>query len=159
MAHKGHFGPVIFRRDFNLNVQSNDAGWLDGWQWFFRLLPGGVAHVLAGRFIASFPAKLSSVNSLLWRGPPAVHGARFWEVGLEVTIPPTGDRYLNKWTLYEATVNVVWQIDYTAPLDDSRRPRLYGAPSTTYYNPLYFDQKPNALEVFYRQMLWADYPT
>jgi hypothetical protein len=158
MAHAGALGPVIKRRDFNLNVTNNNAGWFNGWEWDFLLLPDGVGHGLLGKRIFSYPARETAFNTLTWRGPASVIHARYWEVGLDVTIPPSGESYQILWTLYEALTNIVWKIDFTATAEDARLPRLTNTPSTVYYNPLYFDVKPNALSVRGRSMLWDDYP-
>jgi hypothetical protein len=158
MAHKGHFGPVAYRRDLNLNVVSNDAGWLRGYIVFFSLLPGGIAGVLAGKFLRSFPDSMTALNTESWIGTPKLITGRFWHFEIDVSILPGGSKYDVEFRLYEALTNLVWRVSFTREQDEARIPGFSPTPSTVYWNPAYWDQQPNALSIVIAGMAWSDYP-
>lgn len=158
MAHKGHFGPVAFRRDFNLNVDTNDAGWLRGYQVFFGLLPRGIGGVLAGRFLRSFPDSMTALNTESWIGVPKLITGRFWHFEIDATIITGGAKYAVEFRLYEHLTNLIWRVDMTRDDEEQRLPGFNVTSSTVYWNPDYWDQQPNALSINIAGMAWSDYP-
>lgn len=158
MAHKGRFGPVAFRRDFNLNVDNNDYGWQDGWKFFFRILPTGPAHALQGHYLYSKGAFMAARNTERWLGAPRHLGFGNWNVQLDVTLVKKGSAYTINWTLLDNLATIVWTIDYTRVAGEDTGCTLTPTPTTTFFNPLYFDVRPNALGVDAFPILWTDPP-
>jgi len=156
MAHIGHFGPVAKRRDFNLNVSTNDAGFPQNWNVFIGQLPLGNAHVLSGHGFLVGPDFQSAISTIGWRSVPRNLGIFFWQIEMLATINPDGRSYTKTLEITVPLTASVWKIGYAVEIDDVQRPNFKGAPTTISWNPLYFTQQPNPLQVFISVQKWND---
>jgi len=156
MAHKGVFGPILDRRDFNLNVSSNAVGFPQNWNVFLGDLPLGNAHVLSGHGFLVGPDFQAAPSTVGWRSVPRAIGIFFWQIEMLATINPDGRSYTKTLEISVPLTASVWKIGYAVELDDVERPNFRGFPKTIFWNPLYFNQEPNPFIVFIFFRRWGD---
>lgn len=69
MAHSGRVYPVAFRRDFNLNVVTNNTGIAAGYNFATQGLSGSVGSFLNGHLWPCVAYDQSTYNGIKWKSP------------------------------------------------------------------------------------------
>lgn len=96
MAHRGLRWRLAFRRDFNLNVTSNNFGWAHRYELHIRSLNPFGGHPLDNTDWVLGPMVESPINVCTWLSELQVHGGRTWQWLFTETIfgnPAKHDRH------------------------------------------------------------------
>ena len=154
MAHIGNFYPVLFRRDFNLNVNTNRIGWPRRW-----ILTFGQASFLSFSTWDLGPDIQSALASISWLSIKRTLGPFGWQVEFRVTIRPGGATYLLEWFVYDAATGATvasWKnnrTDLDVPSTGSRDDVVLVSE-----NPVYFPSGLAIGSVRTERKVWGDGP-
>lgn len=112
MAHVGKRYKVAFRRDFNLNVQTNRFGWANRYLVKLTVASNGPGLVLDESTWDAGPPILTAPNALVWKTPVQEFGfgLRYWiEVKTEIQ---GGTSFWKQGFVYSDNFNILvahWQ--------------------------------------------------
>lgn len=158
MAHKGNPYPVLFRRDWNLNVQRNNDGYANRYLCTlnFELVRG--FGTLSSRFIYDCgPATFFPPNEMRWDSG-VVNPAGFFSFRLVLRSFLGTHGYNKRIDLIESTAGTIasWnrQLDGLAitnfePTPDDR---------CLFFSPTFFDNSPPPHTAICPAKVWADGP-
>ena len=159
MAHIGRLAPVLFRRDFNLNVENNNNGWARRCIIHWAQFPTGPAGIWSNSTWDCGPDLQTGLAEITWRSDQVLKFAIHWWSEFQIRIPDHTyyRRFLRLQTLelgLALEVELIDQVirpDYGRIFFDNRR--------VTFWDPAFFDQFPaGALISPVRPKLWADGP-
>jgi hypothetical protein len=158
MAHAGKFYPVIFRRDWNLNVISNQTGWAN--RYIVRLFThtGGFGSAAYPFVYQCGPGVESPFGTMRWSSQ-VVHTLIFdFQVTLAADFGPTGAFYNKTGKLSELSVGTItsWRQGAEKPIDPGW-PTPEGG-TTIFWDPLWFDADPALWLSSIAPKRWADGP-
>lgn len=108
--HIGHFGPGVFRKDFNLNAPTNDYGWFQRYSVSFSGIAGGVGTELNGKRLVTDPETFVAPNFLFWRSPGKLIGTNIYEIRLLIEIKP-GSYFRKSGELFVRAHGVVYSFN------------------------------------------------
>jgi hypothetical protein len=156
--HIGNFGPLAFRKDFNLNVSSNVGGWYRRYIWQANLIPTGIAHVIDGKLFDCGPDQQVDINQLLWESEFVRYGVAKYKVQLVATINPNGSTYTTEGAVIVLNQGIIWH--WTYQQDRFNRPgfRVETFPQTDFWSPDWWDVEPQGRSIFTISKLWTDGP-
>lgn len=158
MAHKGKLYPVAFRRDFNLNVQSNNDGWGNRELIHWGQFPTGPAGFWSNSNWDCGQAPQPFATALLWRSEQVRKFGILWWSEFQVTI--TGNvRLLPQIRLQTVEFGMILEVSY----DPQERPVTSAKtginPVITFWDTGFFDEFPVGAEgSTWRWKFWADGP-
>jgi hypothetical protein len=158
MAHKGNLYPVLFRRDWNLNVVSNNDGWPN--RYIVRLFQFGQGFgtfAFPGVYQCG-PATESPHGRMLWRSQVYMNAAFSFVVELSSDFGPRGQWYNKTGQLFELHVGVIatWRIDVEKTTEPGFGGSEHGA--TIFWDPAWWFSEPQLWASTYVPKLWADGP-
>lgn len=159
MAHKGKTWPVLFRRDLNLNVETNDDGWSNRVIVTYPVLPTGFAGFWSLSHWDCGPGGFLPPNLIEWKSELALKFGLHWFTRLEVAIN-NGIDYTRILTLntIEFGVTAKWLILLNHWMQPTWQTPF--VPTTLLvYDPAFFDTPPNDMfGLGIRPKVWSEGP-
>lgn len=156
--HVGAFGPLAFRKDFNLNIQNNVAGWYRRYLFQANLLPGGIANAIAGHIFDCGPDQQANLNQLFWQSDYVHIGVARYRVELVTTINPDGKTYTNEGGLFVLNQGIIWHWQYVVATLGRPGFNVEGIPHTDFWSADWWDSEPQGRSIFTRAKFWSDGP-
>jgi len=158
MAHKGNPFPVLFRRDWNLNVNNNNNGWAN--RYIAKLFKGTTGFgTLATQFTYDCgPSKVTFVSQNTWESQVVHFGLFDFQVKLHADIAPGQSTYINRCELIEQHVG---QIAEWRMIEDGTQVIGFFQTLTAadlYWDPAWFDSEPFLINSLIRPKTWSDGP-
>lgn len=159
MPHAGKPAPVLFRRDWNLNVFNNNDGFSNRYIWRPKSFTTGFGTLIDAYTWDMGPATKILFSTMEWRSPVLPVGHFDFVTYLQVEIRPTGKGY-------EKTVNVdeqhVGNI-YRGRIDrlDAVYPKMSNFEAdgvTLFWDPAWYDRDPQYYAGNFRRKFWVDGP-
>lgn len=140
--HKGVFGPLAFRKDFNLNVDRNYNGWYNYYDVVFGGNFPGEAAPINGIPFRVGPSQNFDSHTLLWTMAFKQVALFFYMVELTAHINPDGETFTKEGTLIvsgHGTILAWHYVDFAGGFHapDFSRPVLYD-----FVSPDWFDVNP-----------------
>lgn len=156
MAHVGVVYPVIFRRDFNLNVFANWVGWSKYYIFFFRFLPSGDANTLDNFQFTLGPETYPDSKSITWISP--YYAVPVFQFKVEILVQINdGKTYTKTGGLFSKTGGLIFSWTWSVANDEHRPNFPFNQPVTvTYWNPEWFDYKPSGTLLICQPWEWVD---
>ena len=158
MAHKGKLAPVLFRRDFNLNVFTNDDGWARRAIVHWAQLPTGPGGIWSNSTWDCGPDQVTAIDTVTWESDHVRKFGIVWWTQFVIQIPGNFD--YNKWIRMQTDAfGLVLEITYERINFPRYGPSLSEPRAVTVWQPGIFDNFPaGALESTFRPKFWADGP-
>lgn len=143
MAHKGKLGPVLFRRDWNLNVDSYDDGYGNRYITTTHTPTGGLGTIVAHDIWDCGPATFAVPNIMFWLSDVHTHGIADFQVRMESVILPGGSSYDHYGYLFELHVGTIskWRWG-PSHMTDPVFFNVSGLGTTISWDPAWFDSDP-----------------
>lgn len=158
MAHKGQLGKVLFRRDWNLNVFTNNDGWGNRTLVHWPAFPNGLASIWNNTTWDCGPATFTAPNKMTWESDHRHRLATDWFTQFQVEINPN-DSYTRYLRLITEQDGIILEITYGVTRVPAYGPTLQTDRKITSWNENFFDSFPaTALEATFRSKLYADGP-
>jgi hypothetical protein len=110
MAHVGITWPVVTRRDFNLNVNSNNVGWANRYKVTLNILPPVIGNGLQGTEWECGPSGVSPIDRMFWASDPDLFGGFVFDVIITASIVD-GQRYIKRCQIREAVNGVILNLE------------------------------------------------
>lgn len=158
MAHAGKLYPVLFRRDWNLNIETNRQGWAN--RYIFTPLDEttGFGTLIRGRRFDCGPATNSFVSLMTWTSQVEHIGIFDFQIALHADIIPGKSAYSVTFDIIEQHVGVIATVRRgTGPLlQPGFQQRLFD--DTIYWDPHWYDSYPSLEHSRCGPKLWADGP-
>jgi hypothetical protein len=156
--HTGVFGPLAFRKDFFLNVNSYAAGWARRWLVRFGVMPAGIASVLQGKTFDCGPDTYPDLRTISWFSDYRRIGVAQYAVQLVAQINPDGRTYSKEGGVFVLNQGIIWHWKW-----GTRDPQTPGflereGRGTDFFSIDWFDTEPNALQMFCTFKFWTDGP-
>lgn len=158
MAHVGKFWPVLFRRDFNLNLQNNALGWARRYLAFFTFNCLGTGQNLSGAGFDCGPDEYPDPLSMLWRSGFIRVGAELYELSLRATVV-NGRKFKRTATYDNALAGKVLELQWFDP-PEGDHPNFPVGPEVkvVFWNLAFFDFEPQFPQAFVFEKRWKDGP-
>lgn len=158
MAHVGQFFPVLFRRDFNLNVLTNRAGFARRYIATSNFVATGIGAILSGQQFDCGPDTQFDPRTIIWESDLMRLGLFFYRCTLLAQI--TTDSTYIKQTIYNVQGHgdiliLQWQ------LQDFLRSPGFGLDFTgriLFFSPDWFDSFSSQPSCDAAPKLWSDGP-
>lgn len=159
MAHKGKLFPVVFRRDWNLNVNNNNDGWPNRFLLNFLNLPTGFGS-LAGQFTYDCgPGTVRFISEMRWVSDPIDFRIFTFHAEISVFIPQPS-YYNRRIRLYEDHVGLILELRNFP--DGNKALGFFNsfANGVVFWDPTFFDAIPTstAINTVPRNKRWIDGP-
>ena len=156
MAHKGKDSPVLYRRDLNLNVSTNNRGFFRRYLVRFPNMGNGSGHVISGQVADCGPDDYASLPTIRWTSVPKITPALSWQCALEVHV--SADDYSWDYFFYDVATGLAILQWRPETVFDDRLPRMpFGAPQKLVFeDPAYFPQGVPIEAILIRNKLWRD---
>lgn len=156
MAHKGKFYPVLLRRDWNLNVQTNRVGFANRYILTPKYGVTGFGTLPAARIWDVGPADDSVFGTMRWASPSLNIGPFTFHFIVISTIDPGGATYTSTIQEYEDHVGLILTAEIGPPGTHGVNFAFLTPSAVIYFDPTFFDGKP-FMDLFkIRQKLWSD---
>jgi len=158
MSHKGSFYPVLFRRDWNLNVLTNDNGYANRYIVTLPQLGTGPAGIWSNSTWDCGPATLAPQNTMLWKADPALKFGVHWWVEVDSLIQPSST-YRRRGRMMTAEFGVIaeWRNGSDGVFFPGFPPQAGGA--LIMWDPGFFDAAPSTLIfTLIRPKIWSEGP-
>lgn len=158
MAHIGKIGPVVFRRDLNLNISNNTSGWYNRTLVQFFNLPPGSANTVNGKVFDCGPATNPTINAIDWESGFLPLPIFQFKCHLIVQIND-GLKYFKGVELIQKGAGTILVLHYPN-FSELRFPHWdSGIPLTLdFYDTGWFDEPPDAVQLLARGKRWDDGP-
>jgi hypothetical protein len=158
MAHKGQLGKVLFRRDFNLNVDNNNNGWGNRCIVHWDQFPTGPAGIWSKSTWDCGPPVQGPLDTLKWDSDQVRKFGILWYT--EFAIQITSRFEYRRWIrLFTVEFGLILEITYGLVRAPAYGPTLTTDRAITVWDPDFFDAFPaGALESTFRPKLYRDGP-
>lgn len=155
MAHIGNPAPVIFRRDFNLNVRTYNDGWSNRYIATLTQLPLGIGNQLVGSQWDCGPGTIVAADTMVWQSLPQLIGIFAWDILLTATITG-GTSYIKGFQVREAISGVVGIFRCTNdPAANGPNFPFFNTWSSTFLDPFFFHPPGSGGQVNCVRKEWA----
>lgn len=146
MAHKGHFFPVAFRRDFNLNVQTNNDGFANRYLVTINDIDNNCIDPINGVVFECGPATLFNPPTMIWLSAKRVVGFNAYQLEMRATL--VGLPQLYNWKMTLSAPNLPDTVATWRPQADNGQPfwNTDGTQEVTYANPAFWSAFPRDLQ-------------
>lgn len=158
MSHKGKFYPVLFRRDWNVNLVTNRNGFANRYIFTERDSTTGFGVLIRGRKFDCGPATNRFVSEMHWLSQVISIGIFDFQVELKAN-------FVAPWVGYDTTIDIIEQhVGVIATIRRYKKgdpvigfaQRLFD--STEYWDPHWYDSYPALEQSTCVPKTWADGP-
>jgi hypothetical protein len=155
MSHKGKLYPVGFRRDLNLNLDTNQTGWANRYIVTLAQLPPGPGHALEGSTWDCGPEQVTPAETIFWVSDPDIFGPFAFDIILSAPIDG-GVSFRRRCEIREAFTGTILRLE----LINDPQPHLPGFPvfstwKTLFRDPTFFIADGFSNEVNAIPKVWA----
>ena len=155
MAHKGRQWPVAFRRDFNLNVPTNNLGWARRYIGYITFMAQGLGGAVSGVEFDCGPDFQSQPNELDWSSEFKRIGLFFYKMEL-ITQINDGLHYFRQVSINVSGHGTILVCDWPP----QENPNVPGWPAGFYINvvfwsPDWFDFEPFGVSPTVAPKVWT----
>jgi len=158
MAHKGRLYPVGFRRDLNLNVQTNNSGWANRYLVKINILPAGIGHALVGSTWDCGPEQVTPGDTIFWPSDPDIFAPFVYDVILSAPIDG-GVSFRRRFEIREAIGGTILRLEMiNDPFPLLPGFGLFQSWKAIFFDPFFFDEGGNFNQVNPFTKLWVDGP-
>jgi len=144
MAHRGKVYPVVFRRDFNLNVNTFQRGLARRYSCKFPPITFNPPNNLVGLQMFADESTVSPADTLHWSGGPFANGGQVFHLELTCRVDRATSTALRLLTVSELSLgNVyIWRYGLDPATDHGS---MFQPPSNlVFYSPAFFTNAPVA---------------
>lgn len=158
MAHVGALGPVIFRRDFNLNVNNNAGGFFRRYLATLHQLPAGVANIVNGFQFDCGPEAYPDSKTITWESPLLLVPIFAFKVKLIAQIN-NGKNYFKGVELHQKNAGLIFA-GHWPRLEDLQGPNFpfFTTLQLDFWNTDWFDSAPVNVTCEAPGKTWNDGP-
>jgi len=158
MAHKGKAFPVLFRRDFNLNISNNNNGWKRRYLVSLTGLPAGPGGLINGFVFDCGPDSYPLVDRVSWQSLFEQFGLLFFSIQLTADI--VNNSYIRKVTIYAGFALVPILRARVDPVSNPNLPFFPTAGIWTleFYSTSFWTSPPTNVALTAFEKSWSDGP-
>jgi len=156
MAHKGKIYPVLFRRDFNLNIFDNDIGWARRYLAKTTFNATGKGRLLSDFVFDCGPDTYPVVNHIEWESDWYDIGLHTYRLTVTVQLVH-GSQYIRTLRYDEDVNGTVLDLQFAGEFpEDHPNFRPGELLSINYWDPTFFDRQPSFVQGFVPEKRWGD---